>query len=169
MKFKIMALVLSVSCLAQADVLWKKKFWGWGQATSTNVATSKALENARPVIAEMRAQCDSERGILTYATQGGYCTTTTDPMFCPNGCYTCPIYGTSTCTFDATADMKVGVLVEVTVDSNMMTGTTIVGKVKAGEKYHISAIQKPWASLTALDGKAVKGWIQMSALKLATR
>lgn len=165
MKTLLLSLILTVGCIANAEnVLWKKQFWGWGQATSTNGAVSNALENARPVIAQMQAQCDTENGILNYSTQGGYCTTSTDPMFCTNGCYNCPVYGTATCTFDPTADLKLGVLVVVTVDSNLMSGTTIVGKVSAGEKYRITAVQKPWAALATLDGKALKGWIPMSSL-----
>lgn len=168
MKTLLLALFISVNASASVEVLWKKPFWGWGQASSTNVASSKALENARPAIAAMRAECDIERGVLSYTTQGGYCTQTVDPMFCPGGCYNCPIYGTGTCTFDTSVDIKVGALVEATADANLFSGTTAVDKVKMGDRFHVMQIQNNWVSLERLDGTRPKGWIQIGLLKAVT-
>lgn len=51
-------------------------------------------------------------------------------------------------------------------DSNLYSGTTVVGAVKKDEIYAVSDVQGDWINLKKLDGTVIKGWIQSANLDL---
>jgi hypothetical protein len=65
-------------------------------------------------------------------------------------------------------EFGVGSVVEAKLDTNLYSGTQVVGTVKKGEKFKVTKIQDPWAALVRLDGAAVKGWIKMSEITIST-
>lgn len=168
MRFISLVAILFFSVTAHAATGdWTKTFWEWAQGPTPNDATNNALTAAQADITPLRTQCDTTQGVLTTNTQDGYCATDNDPMFCQYGCYSCPVYATATCTHGQTA-LQVGSLVDAIANASLYSGSTVVGAVAKGDKFHITQIQDQWASLQKLDGTAVRGWIQLSDLELAT-
>jgi len=167
MKHFILLLAVLASPFAQGadEVAWKKPYWAWGQGTSTNAAGAQAVQNTRPAIADLRGECDGLKGIVNVSAQYGTCTKSDDPYFCKHGCYSCPVYGTGTCTLDTTTTIKMGALVEALIDAELMSGSQVVGHVAKGDRFHVARINGQWASLDALDGTAVNGWIRLKDIQ----
>ena len=68
----------------------------------------------------------------------------------------------------AAPTLMVSQVVEVTVDSDLYSGSSVVGHLAKGEKARIASLQNGWASLTKMDGTAIQGWIPVANLKPTT-
>lgn len=60
-----------------------------------------------------------------------------------------------------------GDLVQARVDSDLFTGTQVIGHVSRGDRFRVVDIQGDWISLQREDGTAVRGWITVSNLEAA--
>lgn len=155
------------SALADEANDWTKNFWAWGRGYSTSQAAQDACNQAQPQIKDLKAECEGTKGVMAMSSEYGYCTTDNDPMFCPSGCYICPIYGKAKCTHPLI--LKVGDLVEAKVDADLYSGSSVVGHVAKGDKFKVADIQGDWISLEKIDGTAVRGWVQSTNLKLSAQ
>ncbi len=151
---------------ATDTVVWTQNFITWGQGVTTDDAASDATAQTLPLINNLRLTCDTSKGIVSVQAAFGYCAPDNDPMFCEDGCYTCPDYVTAVCEIDTSGTIQSGSLVVATADANLYSGNQQVGKVTGGTQFHVTQIDGSWVSLVAMDGSAQPGWIQLSDLKL---